>query len=153
MRLEPRQGSRPAPGAGLNDGGHAALGPDRGGAARAAESAVAIDLARLARQTGQDVASPAVQAQAPADAAALSYQQQLTLGGGSCGIGTEALKLPRTADHGQLSFVDLVPALGVFPNTQNATYQIALPDFAKLLLCTSGTRTWTLPLATDLPDG
>ena len=35
-------------------------------------------------------------------------------------------------------------------NTQDATYQITEHDATKLLLCTSGTRTWTLPAATDV---
>jgi hypothetical protein len=37
--------------------------------------------------------------------------------------------------------------------TQNATYQITPHDAGKLLLCTNGTRTWTLPMATDVWPG
>ncbi|MCC6720442.1 MAG: hypothetical protein IT555_21425 [Acetobacteraceae bacterium] len=104
-------------------------------------------------QTGQDVAALATQAQASADSASTSYALQLSLGGGAYGVGTDPMRLPRTVQLNSAAFLDWQVMHGTFPSTQNATYQIAPPDFGKLLLCTSGTRTWTLPLATDLPDG
>jgi len=41
----------------------------------------------------------------------------------------------------------------LFSNQQNASYQIVLQDFGKLVFCTSGTNTYTFPAAADLPDG
>jgi hypothetical protein len=43
--------------------------------------------------------------------------------------------------------------VGCSPSWQNASYQIVLQDFGKLVFCTSGTNTYTLPAAADLPDG
>ncbi len=103
--------------------------------------------------TGQDAAAYAELALAYANAAAASYALALALTGGGQGIGTEPLDLPRVVDLGSAAFADADQLTGIFPATLNAAYQIVPLDFGKLLLTTSGTNTWTLPLAADLPDG
>ncbi len=104
-------------------------------------------------RTGQDAATLATQAQAAADAAAGSLATQMALGTPANGVGSDPLKLPRmvTFDSGGFRSWDM--ALSLYPNTQNATYQITPHDAGKLLLCTNGTRTWTLPVATDVWPG
>jgi hypothetical protein len=102
---------------------------------------------------GREVAADATAAAASAAVASATYALQVTLGAGAYGIGTEPLHLPRAGSLGSGAFTDREVEMGIFLNTQDATYQITPHDFGKLLLATSGTRTWTLPLAADLPDG
>ena len=63
------------------------------------------------------------------------------------------MDLPRLAYFDSGGFRPWDMALSLYPNTQNATYQITPHDAGKLLLCTNGTRTWTLPVATDVWPG
>jgi hypothetical protein len=101
-------------------------------------------------KTGQDVAGLATQAQAAADAASGSLATQLALGTPANGVGNEPMDLPRMMVLNSGGFQTWDMAMSLHPNTQNATYQITPHDAGKLLLCTSGTRTWTLPVATDV---
>lgn len=68
-------------------------------------------------------------------------------------VGTEVLSLPRNIELGSAAFVDTEQLRGIYPNTQNAAYQILPQDYGKLLITTTGTNTWTLPEAADLPEG
>jgi len=104
-------------------------------------------------QTGLDVAVLATQALASADAAAGSLATQLALGTPANGVGNEPLDLPRMSQFNGGAFRQWDMALSLYPNTQNATYQITPHDAGKLLLCTNGTRTWTLPAAADVWPG
>jgi hypothetical protein len=103
--------------------------------------------------TANDMAALAEDASDAAAAAAATYTLNLALGVSAYGVGTEPLDLPRTVDLGGAAFVETDVLLGVFPSTQNAAYQMLPTDFRRLLLTTTGTNTWTLPLAADLPDG
>lgn len=102
---------------------------------------------------GQMTANNATQAAASAASAASSYSLMVALGASAYGVGIDATDLPRVASFPSGGFAELLAALGIFPNTQNGSYQITPHDFGKLLLTTSGTNTWTLPLAADLPEG
>jgi hypothetical protein len=104
-------------------------------------------------RTAQDVAYLTGQAQASAAAAAGSLATQLALGTPANGVGNEPMDLPRMAYLDSGGFRPWDMALSLHPNTQNATYQITPHDAGKLLLCTNGTRTWTLPMATDVWPG
>ncbi len=88
-----------------------------------------------------------------AEAAAANYALQVALGGGAYAVGTQMLSLPRVANLGSGAFIEANVALGLWPVTKNTTYTIEVHDFRKVLLCTSGTNTWTLPEAQYLPDG
>ena len=101
-------------------------------------------------RTAQDVAYLTGQAQASAAAAAGSLATQLALGTPANGVGNEPMDLPRMAFLNSEGFRQWDLAAHHYPNLQNATYQITAHDLDKLLLCTSGTRTWTLPVATDV---
>lgn len=104
-------------------------------------------------RTAQDVSALATSTSALAAAAASSYALMAALGASAYSIGTAAMSLPRVADLGPGAFTDPQYDAGVIVNLQNAAYQITLHDFGKLLLDTSGTNTYTLPAATDLPEG
>lgn len=98
-------------------------------------------------------AAQATAAAASAASAASMYVLSLALSIPAYGVGIDTMDLPRVSALGSLAFMDAPGALGVFANTQDATYQIRPDDFGKLLLTTSGARTYTLPLAADLPEG
>lgn len=84
---------------------------------------------------------------------AATYTLMLSISGGSMGIGTEALDVPLNGLLGGLAFADLRQVLIRRPVTQDATYQILPTDFwGSMLLTTSGTRTYTLPAWSDMPD-
>ncbi len=104
-------------------------------------------------RTAQDVGALATQVQAYLDSISAIYALTQALGVSAYGVGLDALKLPRAGDLGSAAYRDWDAQHGIVTNTQNAAYQITLHDFGKLLLTTSGTNTYTLPLATDLPDG
>ncbi len=99
------------------------------------------------------VSSLATQSQSSASAAAASLASMQALGASAYGIGTASLSLPRASDLGSAAFGDAQYQNGFVTNLQNAAYQITLHDYGKVLLTTSGTNTFTLPAATDLPDG
>jgi hypothetical protein len=103
--------------------------------------------------TGQDAAAYAELALAYTNAAAGSLATQLALGTPANGVGNEPLDLPRMAFLDSAGFRQWEMAAHHVPNLQNATYQVTPHDLDKLLLCTSGTRTWTLPVATDIWPG
>lgn len=101
-------------------------------------------------QTAQDIGAMVTQVQASATAAAGSLATQLALGTAANGVGNEPMDLPRMTFLDSAGFRQWDMAAHHVPNLQNATYQITAHDLDKLLLCTSGTRTWTLPLAADV---
>jgi hypothetical protein len=98
-------------------------------------------------RVGFEVSDLTASAAASAAAAAGSLATQLALGTPANGIGNEPMDLPRMSmlNSGAVRQWDV--AAGLFANTQNATYQITEHDGGKLLLCTSGTQTYTLPPA------
>jgi hypothetical protein len=98
-------------------------------------------------RTGYDVAALAVNAQAAADAAAGSLATQMALGLAANGVGNQPMQLPRVSMFNGGAFREWEMALSLFPNLQNANYQMTEHDRGKLLFATSGTRTWTLPAA------
>jgi hypothetical protein len=69
------------------------------------------------------------------------------------GVGIDPAHLVRALNLGGLAFQDPYAALGLHTITQNAAYQILPQDFGKLVLTTTGTNTWTLPVAAALPAG
>lgn len=106
-----------------------------------------------------DVATAANETANNADAAALSAAAaSASLGtaqaiiGGAQGVGADPLDVTRVAELGSAAFAGINQIRGVSTETHDATFQILPQDFGKLLLCTSGTRTWTAPLGADLPD-
>jgi len=98
------------------------------------------------------VAALATQAQASAADASASLALMQALGASAYSIGTASLSLPRASDLGSAAYQDAQYASGIVVNLQNAAYQVTVHDYGKLLLTTSGTNTFTLPAATDLPD-
>jgi hypothetical protein len=101
-------------------------------------------------RTGYDVAGFATQAQASAAAASGSLATQLALGTPANGVNNAPMGLPRMSMLNGEAFRAWDQAAALVVNTQDATYQITEHDGGKLLLCTSGTRTWTLPAAADV---
>lgn len=69
------------------------------------------------------------------------------------GVGTGTLDVVRFMDLGTAAFADLEMLTGLYPMVQNSNYQILPQDSRRLILCTSGTRTWTLPVSLDVPIG
>lgn len=100
-----------------------------------------------------DVATDAASAESAAVQAAASLAAALELTGGAVEVGTDQLGVPRNAELGDAAFADAMQIAGQFVDTRDATYQILPQDFSKVLRATSGTRTWTLPLAANVPDG
>ncbi len=104
------------------------------------------DMVRMAN-TANYAALMAGEAEDHAASAASSYALQVALGTSAYGVGTDPMDLPRLQQFGGSAFRDWEADTSIQPNTQNATYTITALDHGKLLLCTSGTRTWTLPIA------
>jgi hypothetical protein len=98
----------------------------------------------------QDVRVAAANAFAAQSVASASLAAQMALGTAANGVGNEPMDLPRMSMLNGEAFRQWDMAAGLIVNTQDATYQIVEHDSAKLLLCTSGTRTWTLPAGTDV---
>jgi hypothetical protein len=101
-------------------------------------------------RTGYDVSAFATAAAASAAAASASLASQLALGTPANGVNNTPMGIPRTVMFNGGAFRAWDMAAGLIVNTQDATYQITEHDGGKLLLCTSGTRTWTLPAAADV---
>jgi hypothetical protein len=97
--------------------------------------------------TAIDVSAFATAAAASAAAASASLATQVALGLPANGVGNEPLDLPRMSMFNGEAFRQWDQAAALVVNTQDATYQITEHDRGKLLLVTSGTRTWTLPPA------
>lgn len=82
-----------------------------------------------------------------------TYTLMLSISGGSLGLGTEVLDVPLNASLGNAAFASIQQFAIRRPVTQDATYQIVPQDFwTTMLLTTSGTRTYTLPAWSDMPD-
>ena len=102
---------------------------------------------------GADVETSAAAAAASAAAGSATYALMLLVSGGSLGVGSEGLDLSLNALLGGAAFADMRQFAIRQPVTQDATYQIVPTDFwTSMLLTTSGTRTYTLPAWTDMPD-
>lgn len=102
---------------------------------------------------GSDVSAKATSTAASAALVAASVATAQAIVGLTQKVGTEVLALPRNVELGGSAYIDFDQMKGINPNTQNAAYQMLMQDFGKMLLTTTGTNTWTLPLAVDLPDG
>ena len=107
----------------------------------------------------QDVVTEALNIQSLSGAATsaavsagTSLAALLAVSGGTLGIGTEPFDLVRVNDLGSMAFLDEDVVNGLVFYTQNTTYQLLLQDKSKVLLTTSGTNTWTLPLLANLPQ-
>lgn len=100
--------------------------------------------------TAIDISAFATAAQASAAAASASLATQVALGTAANGVGNEPMDLPRMVMFNSEAVRQWDMAAALIPSTQNAAYQITEHDTGKLLLTTSGTNTWTLPLATDV---
>jgi hypothetical protein len=100
--------------------------------------------------TAIDVSAFATAAAASAAAASGSLATQVALGTAANGVGNEPMDLPRMSMFNGEAFRQWDMAGALIPSTQNAAYQITEHDTGKLLLTTSGTNTWTLPLAADV---
>jgi hypothetical protein len=85
--------------------------------------------------------------------AAASLASMVALGpGGTQGIGVpDPDRVPLGAFLGSAAFADLDAILGIQAVLQNAAYQMVSQDRGSLLVCSSGTQTWTLPLSSDVP--
>ena len=80
------------------------------------------------------------------------YASVLAYSGGTLGVGYDQTDVPLRNTLGSAAFVDVDQIIAPLVTTQDATYQILPQDFGNILRVTSGTRTWTLPSAADLPD-
>ena len=80
------------------------------------------------------------------------YASVLAYSGGTLGVGYDQTDVPLRVTLGSGAFVDVEQIIAPLVTTQDATYQILPQDFGNMLRVTSGTRTWTLPSAADLPD-
>jgi len=111
-----------------------------------------LDLNAVA-DVGNEMVVNADSAIAAADQAAASLALALEITGGAAAIGGDPLDLPRNTELGSAAFVDAWALVGMLVETHDATYQIVPGDLRKVLRATSGTRTWTLPVAADVPLG
>lgn len=107
------------------------------------------NVAMAANETATNADTAATSAAAAA--ASLATAQAIT--GGAQGVGGDALDVPRNAELGSAAFVPATLLRGIFPVTVDATYQIVPMDWGRLLVCSSGPQTWTLPLMADCPNG
>lgn len=67
--------------------------------------------------------------------------------------GVEQLASPMAVQLGSAAYVSLTAIRSRYSATHNAAYQVVSGDWQRLLITTSGTNTWTLPLATDVENG
>jgi hypothetical protein len=67
--------------------------------------------------------------------------------------GAGLLDVPRHAELGTAAYADAGTLRGLYVASVGAAYQIVPQDWGRMLLGTSGTLTWTLPLAADVPAG
>ena len=102
---------------------------------------------------GSDVSSKALQIAATYALIAASVATAQAIVGLTQKVGSDILSLPRNVELGGAAYLDYEQLQAIFPSTQNAAYQMVVQDWGKLLLTTTGTNTWTLPAAADLPDG
>lgn len=100
-----------------------------------------------------EVANDANSAASSAAAAAASLATAQAIVGATQGVGTDGMDVPQNATLGTAARADINRLRGKFSLICDSNYQILPQDFGKVLITTSGTRTWTLPLGTDLPEG
>jgi hypothetical protein len=82
-----------------------------------------------------------------------TYTLMLSISGGSLGIGTEGLDVPVNTTLGSAAFADIEQIVIRRVVTQDAAYQVVAEDFwTSMLLTTSGTRTYTMPAWSSMPD-
>lgn len=81
------------------------------------------------------------------------YTAMLAVSGGTLGIGADEYDVSLNVLRGNASFANISQFAIRRPVTQDAAYQIVPQDFwSAMLLTTSGTRTYTLPAWSDMPD-
>lgn len=102
---------------------------------------------------GNEAAANGTNAVNSAAQAAASLAAALAIIGGAQGVGADPLDVPRGAELGSAAFMDAAILRGVFVLTRDADYQILPQDWGALIRATSGTRTWTLPAASAVPQG
>jgi hypothetical protein len=90
-------------------------------------------------RVGFEVSDLTASAAASAAAASGSLATQLALGTPANGVGNEPMDLPRMSMLNGGAVMPWEAGLALFPNTQDATYQITEHDRGKMLLVTSGT--------------
>lgn len=100
-----------------------------------------------------EVANDASSAASSASTAAASLAAAQAIVGATQGVGTDGMDVPQNATLGSAARADANRLRGRFYLLCDSNYQILPQDFGKLLVTTSGTRTWTLPLGSDLPEG
>jgi hypothetical protein len=88
-----------------------------------------------------------------ASLAAASLASMVALGpGGTQGIGVpDPDRVPLGAFMGSAAFLDADAILGIQVTLLSASYQMVSQDRGSLLVATTGTLTWTLPLSSDVP--
>lgn len=103
--------------------------------------------------TAQDVADYATTVADTYSLVLGTYTLQLALSGGTTGVGMDPLDVPHNNLLGSAAFANITQFAIRRPVTQDATYQIRPQDFwTAMLLTTSGTRTYTLPAWSDMPE-
>lgn len=81
-----------------------------------------------------------------------AYGLMLQVSGGALGVGTDQLDVPLRNMLGSAAYADIEHLIGCRAVTVNADLAIVPTDFGrKMLLTTSGTRTYTLPAWSNMP--
>jgi hypothetical protein len=103
--------------------------------------------------TGQDVAAYAETVGEYYGLVSNIYGAVLDVAGGTLGVGYDQLDVPLRNMLGAGAFLTMQQHGIRRPVTRDATYQILPADFyTDLIITTSGTRTYTLPAWSDMPD-
>lgn len=104
-------------------------------------------------ETANDVGDQAAGVASYYDLVQASYTLMLSVSGGSLGTGYDQADVPLRNALGSGAFANMSQFAIRRVTTKDATYQILPQDFwTEMLLTTSGTRTYTLPAWTDMPD-
>lgn len=106
-------------------------------------------IATVGNQVASDMTATALSATIAQNSLALAQ----ALIGLTQGVGVDPLDVVRNIDLGSAAFASASQLSGVFVRTRGAAYQIVPQDNRLVLLATSGTLTWTLPLLADLFPG
>lgn len=103
--------------------------------------------------TGQDVASYATTVGEYYGLVSNIYTAILDVSGGTLGSGYDQLDVPLRNMLGSGAFANMAQFAIRRVTTRDAAFQIVPQDFwTEMLLTTSGTRTYTLPAWSDMPD-
>ena len=102
-------------------------------------------------RSAQDVGNFAILSQNYYALSAGILTTMMSISGGTLGVGTEGLDVSLNALQGSAAFVDIEQIVSRRPVVADLNYQIQPQDFWNaLLLTTSGARTYTLPLWSDM---